>query len=142
MRLLFTSLGSFGHTFPLVPLAVAARDAGHDVVFATSEDFLPQLTKAGLETAAAGLGLREGFQQAFGAQGDTGPLTLNIDVAPTFLDLAGAPIPADYQGKSWLGLFRDSSAAWTFTIRSTAITAPWWLTPPRTGDLFASPVST
>ena len=73
MRLLFTSLGSFGHTFPLVPLAVAARDAGHDVVFATSEDFLPQLTKAGLETAAAGLGLREGFQQAFGAQGDTGP---------------------------------------------------------------------
>jgi len=73
VRLLFTSLGSFGHTFPLVPLAVAARDAGHDVVFATSEDFLPQLTKAGLETAAAGLGLREGFQQAFGAQGDTGP---------------------------------------------------------------------
>ena len=27
-------------------------------------------------------------------------------------------------------------------MRGTALTAPWWLTPPRTGDLFASPVST
>ncbi|RSM39847.1 glycosyltransferase [Amycolatopsis balhimycina DSM 5908] len=73
MRLLFTSLGSFGHTFPLVPLAVAARDAGHDVVFATSEDFLPQLTKAGLETAAAGLGIKDAFGQAFGESGPPGP---------------------------------------------------------------------
>ncbi|WP_410607658.1 glycosyltransferase [Amycolatopsis sp. lyj-109] len=73
MRLLFTSLGSFGHTFPLVPLAVAARDAGHDVVFATSEDFLPQLTKAGLETAAAGLAIKDAFGQAFGEGGPPGP---------------------------------------------------------------------
>ncbi|MGW3998899.1 glycosyltransferase [Amycolatopsis sp. NPDC004772] len=74
MRLLFTSLGSFGHTFPLVPLAVAAREAGHDVVFATSEDFLPQLTKAGLETAAAGLAIKDAFGQAFGQVfGEAGP---------------------------------------------------------------------
>ncbi|KDN18338.1 glycosyltransferase [Amycolatopsis rifamycinica] len=74
MRLLFTSLGSFGHTFPLVPLAVAAREAGHDVVFATSEDFLPQLTKAGLDTAAAGLAIKDAFGQAFGQVfGDAGP---------------------------------------------------------------------
>ncbi|WP_033261402.1 glycosyltransferase [Amycolatopsis vancoresmycina] len=73
MRLLFTSLGSFGHTFPLVPLAVAAREAGHDVTFATSEDFLPQLTKAGLETAAAGLAIKDAFGQAFGESGPPGP---------------------------------------------------------------------
>ncbi|MEV6875435.1 nucleotide disphospho-sugar-binding domain-containing protein [Amycolatopsis sp. NPDC051128] len=73
MRLLFTSLGSFGHTFPLVPLAVAARDAGHDVVFATSEDFLPQLRKAGLETAAAGLAIKDAFGQAFAESGPSGP---------------------------------------------------------------------
>ncbi|MEU4253854.1 glycosyltransferase [Amycolatopsis sp. NPDC026612] len=73
MRLLFTSLGSFGHTFPLVPLAVAARDAGHDVVFATSEDFLPQLRKAGLETAAAGLAIKDAFGQAFAESGPPGP---------------------------------------------------------------------
>jgi UDP:flavonoid glycosyltransferase YjiC (YdhE family) len=70
--LLFTSLGSFGHTFPLVPLALAARDAGHDVVFATSEDFLPQLTKAGLETAAAGLAIKDAFGQAFAEAGRAG----------------------------------------------------------------------
>ncbi|GHG17431.1 MULTISPECIES: glycosyltransferase [Amycolatopsis] len=73
MRLLFTSLGSFGHTFPLVPLAIAARDAGHDVVFATSEDFLPQLTKAGLDTAAAGLAIKDAFGQAFGGGRPPGP---------------------------------------------------------------------
>ncbi|HET6703661.1 glycosyltransferase [Amycolatopsis sp.] len=73
MRLLFTSLGSFGHTYPLVPLAVAARKAGHDVTFATSEDFLPQLTKAGLETAAAGLAIKDAFGQAFGKGGPPGP---------------------------------------------------------------------
>ena len=37
---------------------------------------------------------------------------------------------------------RDSASTWTFTVRGTALTAPWWLTPARTGDLFASPVST
>jgi UDP:flavonoid glycosyltransferase YjiC (YdhE family) len=73
VRLLFTSLGSFGHTFPLVPLAVAAREAGHDVTFATSEDFLPQLTKAGLETAAAGLAIKDAFGQAFAESGPPGP---------------------------------------------------------------------
>jgi UDP:flavonoid glycosyltransferase YjiC (YdhE family) len=74
VRLLFTSLGSFGHTFPLVPLAVAARDAGHDVVFATSEDFLPQLRKAGLETAAAGLAIKDAFGRAFAETfGEAGP---------------------------------------------------------------------
>ena len=37
---------------------------------------------------------------------------------------------------------RDSSGSWVFTVRGSALTAPWWLTPARTGDLFASPVST
>ncbi|WP_372672085.1 glycosyltransferase [Amycolatopsis kentuckyensis] len=85
MRLLFTSLGSFGHTFPLVPLAVAARDAGHDVVFATSEDFLPQLTKAGLETAAAGLAIKDAFGQAFAEAGPPGPRRPPGEVPPEVL---------------------------------------------------------
>ncbi|WIV58568.1 glycosyltransferase [Amycolatopsis nalaikhensis] len=85
MRLLFTSLGSFGHAFPLVPLAVAARDAGHDVVFATSEDFLPQLRKAGLETAAAGLGIRDAFGRAFAESGPPGPRRPPGEVPPEVL---------------------------------------------------------
>ncbi|MCR6488574.1 glycosyltransferase [Amycolatopsis sp. OK19-0408] len=85
MRLLFTSLGSFGHTFPLVPLAVAARDAGHDVVFATSEDFLPQLTKAGLETAPAGLAMRDAFGRAFAEAGPPGPRRAPGEIPPEVL---------------------------------------------------------
>ncbi|MEU8638727.1 nucleotide disphospho-sugar-binding domain-containing protein [Amycolatopsis sp. NPDC048633] len=85
MRLLFTSLGSFGHTFPLVPLAVAARDAGHDVVFATSEDFLPQLTKAGLETASAGLAIRDAFGRAFAENGPPGPRRPPGEIPPEVL---------------------------------------------------------
>ncbi len=85
MRLLFTSLGSFGHTFPLVPLALAARDAGHDVVFATSEDFLPQLRKAGLETAAAGLAMKDAFGQAFATSGPPGPRRQPGEIPPEVL---------------------------------------------------------
>ena len=38
MRVLFVSLGSVGHTYPLVPLAVATRNAGHEVHFAAGEN--------------------------------------------------------------------------------------------------------
>ncbi|MGV9365709.1 glycosyltransferase [Amycolatopsis sp. NPDC003731] len=37
MRVLFAGLASAGHTYPMVPLAVAARDIGHDVHFAVGE---------------------------------------------------------------------------------------------------------
>jgi N-acetylglucosamine-6-sulfatase len=40
------------------------------------------------------------------------PMTLNIDLAPTLLDLAGAPIPAHMQGKSWRPLFAGKSDGW------------------------------
>lgn len=38
-------------------------------------------------------------------------LVLNIDLAPTLVDLAGAPIPASMQGKSWRPLFASPAAA-------------------------------
>ncbi|MGW7538008.1 glycosyltransferase [Amycolatopsis sp. NPDC054798] len=65
MRILFTSLASYGHVYPLLPLAVAARDTGHDVVYATASDFHPSLEKAGLETVTAGLTLQEAFGLLF-----------------------------------------------------------------------------
>lgn len=48
MRVLFASLGSVGHTYPLIPLAVAARDAGHEVHFAAGADVHPPLAAHGL----------------------------------------------------------------------------------------------
>ena len=37
-------------------------------------------------------------------------------------------------------ILHDSAAVWTFVVRGTALTAPWWLTPPREGDMFAPPI--
>ncbi|MFE5502413.1 glycosyltransferase [Amycolatopsis japonica] len=66
MRLIFTSLVSHGHLYPLLPLAVAARDAGHEVVFATGDDMLTVVEKAGLAVESAGFGMREAFEQVAG----------------------------------------------------------------------------
>ncbi|MFD5250147.1 glycosyltransferase [Amycolatopsis sp. NPDC058340] len=48
MRVLFASLASVGHTYPLIPLAIAARDAGHEVWFAAGENVHPPLLRHGL----------------------------------------------------------------------------------------------
>ncbi|MFC6081212.1 glycosyltransferase [Sphaerisporangium aureirubrum] len=48
MRVLFVSLATVGHTYPMVPLAIAARDAGHEVHFAAGEDVHASLAANGL----------------------------------------------------------------------------------------------
>ncbi|MGW7534811.1 glycosyltransferase [Amycolatopsis sp. NPDC054798] len=48
MRVLFTSLASVGHTYPLIPLAVAVREAGHEVHFAAGENVHAPLQRNGL----------------------------------------------------------------------------------------------
>lgn len=39
-------------------------------------------------------------------------LALNIDLAPTFADLAGAKVPQQMQGRSWRPLFEGKNAGW------------------------------
>ncbi|WP_346535318.1 glycosyltransferase [Micromonospora sp. DPT] len=48
MRVLFASLASVGHTYPLIPLAVAVRDAGHEVHFAVGAEVHAPLAANGL----------------------------------------------------------------------------------------------
>ncbi|MEU4447255.1 glycosyltransferase [Actinosynnema sp. NPDC050801] len=48
MRVLFAALASVGHTYPLIPLAIAARDAGHEVHFAVGEEVHAPLAANGL----------------------------------------------------------------------------------------------
>ncbi|MCG5443130.1 glycosyltransferase [Micromonospora sp. NIE79] len=48
MRVLFASLASVGHTYPLIPLAIAARDAGHEVHFAAGTEVHAPLATHGL----------------------------------------------------------------------------------------------
>ncbi len=59
MRLLFSTLPAYGHVYPLMPLATAARDAGHDVHFATGGRFVPRLEALGFTTYDVGLELTE-----------------------------------------------------------------------------------
>ncbi|WP_447007961.1 glycosyltransferase [Saccharothrix isguenensis] len=48
MRVLFAALASVGHTYPLIPLAIAAREAGHEVHFAVGEGVHAPLAANGL----------------------------------------------------------------------------------------------
>ncbi|MFJ9781550.1 glycosyltransferase [Amycolatopsis sp. NPDC101161] len=48
MLVLFAGLAAPGHTYPMVPLAVAARDAGHEVHFAAGEHVHGPLGRLGL----------------------------------------------------------------------------------------------
>jgi UDP:flavonoid glycosyltransferase YjiC (YdhE family) len=48
MRVLFASLSSVGHTYPLIPLAIATREAGHTVRFAAGENVHEPLAANGL----------------------------------------------------------------------------------------------
>lgn len=50
-------------------------------------------------------------------RGESGPgtsdvMALNIDIAPTLLDLAGVPIPSAYGGKSLAPWLREGASAW------------------------------
>ena len=40
---MFASLGAYGHVYPMMPLALACADAGHEVVIATGKPFLDRL---------------------------------------------------------------------------------------------------
>jgi arylsulfatase A-like enzyme len=39
-------------------------------------------------------------------------MVLNIDVAPTYLELAGVPAPREMQGRSWVPLLTDKKVEW------------------------------
>ena len=55
MRALFTVQPSTGHLHPLVPVANALADAGHDVAVCSAPSFRPEVEAFGLEHFGAGL---------------------------------------------------------------------------------------
>ena len=59
MRVLFCCRPAYGHVYPLLPLAVACRDAGHDVLFGTGEGFVKRLEGLGFEAERVGISIPE-----------------------------------------------------------------------------------
>ncbi len=55
MRVLFGSTFGHGHVFPLVPLALACQEAGHEVLWATNGPAVSLVELAGIRCAEAGL---------------------------------------------------------------------------------------
>lgn len=54
MKIVFSSRPAFGHVFTIAPLAESAREAGHDVIFASGKAFLPRLEGWGFDTRKVG----------------------------------------------------------------------------------------
>src|SRR5262245_30087896 len=65
MRVLFTATPGWGHIHPMVPLARALLERGHEVLWATGADACERLGREGFRTAAAGLGEREAMAELY-----------------------------------------------------------------------------
>jgi UDP:flavonoid glycosyltransferase YjiC (YdhE family) len=61
MKVLVSCVPGYGHLHPLLPLAVALREAGHDVAFATGAELRPRAEAFGFPSFRAGLTIREAF---------------------------------------------------------------------------------
>lgn len=56
MKLLFSCIPGEGHFRPLLPLARALRERGHEVAFAVAEEWSPRVADEGFAALAAGVG--------------------------------------------------------------------------------------
>lgn len=91
MRLLITSVPGLGHLHPVLPLALAAAAAGHDVRVATGADRTDWVSRCGAVAVPAGLS-HDALVQEASLQGLTGPerprrMFTTIAVPPMTTDL-------------------------------------------------------
>ncbi|MDG4759718.1 glycosyltransferase [Micromonospora sp. WMMD710] len=94
MRLLFASLASVGHTYPLIPLAVAARDAGHEVHFAAGPAVHAPLAANGLRPFRPG----DAFYEVYAEDLEPELARLRPDLVVHEWGLPGAAIAARRAG--------------------------------------------
>ena len=65
MRIVFASLPAYGHLYPMLPLALACVDAGHEVTVAAGEPFLTGLPVPAVRGIAEGVTLHDIEQETF-----------------------------------------------------------------------------
>ena len=63
MRILFAAIPAYGHVYPMLPLAGACLDAGHEVVVATGDPFVGRLKLPTLSCFPAGLDLDQSVRE-------------------------------------------------------------------------------
>jgi UDP:flavonoid glycosyltransferase YjiC (YdhE family) len=80
-RFLFSIVGGYGHLHPLMPLARALQQRGHEIAFAVSRSLRPIVEASGFAVLQVGGNLTTDpeFQQ-FDAQRDTMPLSLETEL--------------------------------------------------------------
>jgi calicheamicin 3'-O-methyl-rhamnosyltransferase len=99
MKIIFSSVSGYGHTYPLLPLALAARKVGHDVIYATDEKVHRLLRGLGFHTASVGVSIREAIGTVFpGTYSEMGELSWQELLEPTiraFNDVIPRRVAAD-----------------------------------------------
>jgi UDP:flavonoid glycosyltransferase YjiC (YdhE family) len=98
VRILVAALGSPGHAFPLVPLARALVEAGHDVTFATGPDAEATIATSGVPTVAAGRPAHEGFREVMIDRGLTERPTDQDVMRDVASEVFGAVMPRSVAG--------------------------------------------
>lgn len=78
MIILFCARPAHGHVYPLIPVAQAARTAGHDVHFATGGPFVERLRQLGIAAHDVGVSIEDGLRQL--------RTELSVERAPTRTD--------------------------------------------------------
>jgi UDP:flavonoid glycosyltransferase YjiC (YdhE family) len=80
-RVLFAALANHGHVYPLMPLALACRDAGDEVVFATGAEFHGMIGPLGLGVRPVGESIGWGWREALRRHPELPP-TNEREIAP------------------------------------------------------------
>ena len=94
MRVLFTSVSAIGHVHPMVPLAHALRDRGHDIRWLTGPDAMPRLAAAGIAAVAVGgpwEGIRAEYRRRYPEGASLPPLEVPDHVFPRLFGEIAAP---------------------------------------------------
>lgn len=105
MRILFTTHPAYGHFHPLLPVAEAARAAGHEVAFAVSERFRKVIERLGFLVITAGLNWLESDHSSIPDELRPPPdCSLEVFFAQQFLSATAPPLARDVviASESWM----------------------------------------
>ncbi|MBK8765506.1 MAG: hypothetical protein IPM01_13170 [Burkholderiaceae bacterium] len=102
MRVLFCASGSLGHLRPMLPLAMAFRQAGHRVAWASSPDALPGLAGSGYDLFPVGIAMaaaRALYRQRWPEAASMSGLQLSTHTFPHLFGGVVAPAMVDDLGR-------------------------------------------